>query len=102
MCGEKSTDKLSIIRLIGSPPHVRGKAVCCETLLYFARITPACAGKRTFTDLQDSNYQDHPRMCGEKTKKLLKIQGVCFLYPSIFFNFSKILYVSLHSSSALC
>ena len=50
MCGEKSSIKRLFSLYSGSPPHVRGKA-------------------GTYLD----NYKqiwDHPRMCGEKTKKI--------------------------------
>ena len=34
------------------------------------RITPACAGKRPDHLHNKGRRQDHPRMCGEKTKKI--------------------------------
>ena len=34
------------------------------------RITPACAGKREVFGYQEAWAEDHPRMCGEKTKKI--------------------------------
>ena len=33
-------------------------------------ITPACAGKSHFATNFHLNKRDHPRMCGEKTKKI--------------------------------
>lgn len=33
-------------------------------------ITPACAGKREVFGYQEAWAEDHPRMCGEKTKKI--------------------------------
>ena len=50
----------------GSPPHVRGKALCLPCLLPKHRITPACAGKRGQRVSAGNRKQDHPRMCGEK------------------------------------
>ena len=51
---------------VGSPPHVRGKVACANSILACNRITPACAGKRAL--IRRSSYfgRDHPRMCGEK------------------------------------
>ena len=34
------------------------------------RITPACAGKRVAGSFRPGTTQDHPRVCGEKTKKI--------------------------------
>ena len=47
MCGEKSTRFFLAILLIGSPPHVRGKATSKRNVERRTRITPACAGKRS-------------------------------------------------------
>ena len=66
LCGEKLSFPLPIVRVIGSPPPMRGKengvvVVCC-----YAGITPAYAGK-SGNGCQDSGaVQDHPRLCGEK------------------------------------
>ena len=35
-----------------------------------SRITPAYAGKRKFLYELDNDGRDHPRVCGEKTKKI--------------------------------
>ena len=37
------------------------------------RITPACAGKSFLALLFTQHCRDHPRMCGEKVKKLYLI-----------------------------
>ncbi len=34
------------------------------------RITPAYAGKREVFGYQEAWAEDHPRVCGEKTKKI--------------------------------
>ena len=34
------------------------------------RITPACAGKSRISPGFLLSYRDHPRVCGEKTKKI--------------------------------
>ena len=55
----------------GSPPRMRGKPVARDMAVMRLGITPADAGKT------DSNYPfggkrwDHPRGCGENTKKIL-------------------------------
>ena len=46
MCGEKLMRLFVAKSRRGSPPHVRGKAVFGFTVFLYARITPACAGKR--------------------------------------------------------
>ena len=54
----------------GSPPHVRGKEVDTVAKTAVAGITPACAGKRVRGICLPALRWDHPRMCGEKTKKI--------------------------------
>ena len=66
MCGEKCLLMPLPLKGLGSPPHVRGKAlfhVFCHQML---RITPACAGKSLCILHSLSRHKDHPRMCGEK------------------------------------
>ena len=70
MCGEKCNIPLSIERKGGSPPHVRGKGFRSEHFAGFGGITPACAGKSCTKRLPMRQGKDHPRMCGEKTKKI--------------------------------
>ena len=55
--------------LIGSPPRVRGKAPPIPRPIAFARITPACAGKRCRSTRSRCRSGDHPRVCGEKLIK---------------------------------
>ena len=50
----------------GSPPRARGKGRNMAERQGFTRITPACAGKRTFSLPHLLNAQDHPRVRGEK------------------------------------
>ena len=66
MCGEKSTARGRLSTRIGSPPHVRGKAVDGVFFMVEDRITPACAGKRRQCRPDRGCSWDHPRMCGEK------------------------------------
>ena len=70
MCGEKTLAVQSSNSHQGSPPHVRGKV-----MRFFERpggfgITPACAGKSDLRSDGIAVNEDHPRMCGEKTKKI--------------------------------
>ena len=66
VCGEKkSLHSVPVVR-VGSPPRMRGKergSVCSS---YFARITPAYAGKSEKVNGAGNSFQDHPRVCGEK------------------------------------
>ena len=66
MCGEKFRDENLEAPLMGSPPHVRGKAGRGGGLRHRCGITPACAGKRRRGPRGSTGPRDHPRMCGEK------------------------------------
>ena len=69
MCGEKCRRPDTQAPVLGSPPHVRGKAdfdVCPDRQ---CGITPACAGKSAFGLLSSAVSGDHPRMCGEKMER---------------------------------
>ena len=62
---------------------MRGKGFLGNCFLRNVGITPAYAGKsrsfRAFVCL----FKDHPRLCGEKTKKILK-QRYFFHQPASF------------------
>ena len=73
MCGEKALQTLLAVGLLGSPPHVRGKADVLDFLQFGFGITPACAGKRQNTGCKAVNQRDHPRMCGEKASFVLVV-----------------------------
>ena len=45
ICGEKESHWSRSISTVGSPPHMRGKAVTARTSALFQGITPAYAGK---------------------------------------------------------
>ena len=70
MCGEKKNCLERGGEKAGSPPHVRGKAAHDQIRVLVLGITPACAGKRTWPTWMPPAARDHPRMCGEKTKKI--------------------------------
>ena len=62
---------------MGSPPRMRGKERGSVRSSYFARITPAYAGKRGSGSLPRSCRRDHPRVCGEKhTAQRATVPGV--------------------------
>ena len=70
VCGEKTVLDLSRLVEQGSPPRMRGKEVVFIDSYLVSRITPAYAGKR-FDPIHRITFQrDHPRVCGEKTKKI--------------------------------
>ena len=49
---------------------MRGKAIDIGPIHGELGITPAYAGKRTAEGGLTEMKQDHPRVCGEKTKKI--------------------------------
>ena len=55
---------------IGSPPRMRGKVRFARLNCRCVRITPAYAGKSSLLPSTHRTFQDHPRVCGEKTKKI--------------------------------
>ena len=70
ICGEKSVMRYVKPYQWGSPPHMRGKGVGEGRRLSFGGITPAYAGKRRPSGPLLCLNRDHPRICGEKTKKI--------------------------------
>ena len=69
VCGEKCLSRVPGLQVIGSPPRVRGKVTVSSGSVQVTRITPACAGKSSPMLDNVPPSQDHPRVCGEKTKK---------------------------------
>ena len=70
VCGEKVQTLLYPDMQKGSPPRMRGKAVFQVALCIGVGITPAYAGKSGGRTRHGSCAWDHPRVCGEKTKKI--------------------------------
>ena len=70
MCGEKASGQFVGFTEVGSPPHVRGKEKSNKVCFSQTGITPACAGKSSKELPPVIDHRDHPRMCGEKTKKI--------------------------------
>ena len=70
ICGEKRSIVIFTMISLGSPPHMRGKGEDFPQVLEDCGITPAYAGKRGGGHSQSGSEGDHPRICGEKTKKI--------------------------------
>ena len=68
--GKSSSMPVSAPVLAGSPPRMRGKGLPYGEDRVPARITPAYAGKRLCLYITIHAHEDHPRVCGEKTKKI--------------------------------
>ena len=83
LCGEKGITNSLLNNIPGSPPPMRGKGLT-ECLAGGAcGITPAYAGKRSLQSYGQPFSWDHPRLCGEKTKKIPK-QRYFFHQPASF------------------
>ena len=70
VCGEKTEYRALVTAHQGSPPRMRGKEFIGQVCIAPKGITPACAGKSLRPDNNPSTSWDHPRVCGEKTKKI--------------------------------
>ena len=68
VCGEKDLRTVPTFFKKGSPPRVRGKERRYAPFGRCAGITPACAGKRLDADCGRAGREDHPRVCGEKSR----------------------------------
>ena len=66
LCGEKGAAESICTTCLGSPPPMRGKALCLSALMQPERITPAYAGKSGTIPRCAHRKRDHPRLCGEK------------------------------------
>ena len=70
VCGEKKIANSDELAVEGSPPRMRGKVLKNRVKSGQPRITPAYAGKRVPENRFCHRIEDHPRVCGEKTKKI--------------------------------
>ena len=83
VCGEKSYATRSTIKLLGSPPRVRGKAVPVAAVAVAAGITPAYAGKSTHQPPSGRGTRGHPRVCGEKCGYRLPFRSIVGSPPTV-------------------
>ena len=70
VCGEKISSPITLPISSGSPPRMRGKDISFEMCLFSFGITPAYAGKSQQLRQLCQESQDHPRVCGEKGRKV--------------------------------
>ena len=66
LCGEKYCFGVRVDSSVGSPPPMRGKGYSSDRQTEQSRITPAYAGKSHKNENGDTEFEDHPRLCGEK------------------------------------
>ena len=66
LCGEKMRRSFEKGYDKGSPPPMRGKVGLIVAGIAALRITPAYAGKSHKNENGDTEFEDHPRLCGEK------------------------------------
>ena len=65
ICGEHSCVAGGGMRVIGSPPHMRGTPQIASSLGERIGITPAYAGNTRANRTTGTDIKDHPRICGE-------------------------------------
>ena len=71
VCGEKRLKELICDMAKGSPPRMRGKVKSELHPTMKPGITPAYAGKSSRPFRRKSKIRDHPRVCGEKLRRVL-------------------------------
>ena len=57
------------LAIAGSPPRVRGTVFCLGICNAYRWITPACAGNRMMGGDTYNVSMDHPRVCGEQSRR---------------------------------
>ena len=70
VCGEESHGCTHWPTRRGSPPRMRGRVFDADYSILRSGITPAYAGKRNQFLHNFGQNGDHPRVCGEETKKI--------------------------------
>ncbi len=70
MRGEKVAAMSRISATAGSSPLARGKVICRHACGFIRRIIPACAGKSGLCEPRHERNRDHPRLRGEKPRRL--------------------------------
>ena len=71
VCGEKLRESRGLNRTRGSPPRMRGKVFDADYSILRSGITPAYAGKSYTRTCYAYNVRDHPRVCGEKRRRII-------------------------------
>ena len=64
--GEKFQKPIDMLQDMGSPPRGRGKVLEFALVFRWCRITPAWAGKSRTLLEKGEDFEDHPRVGGEK------------------------------------
>ena len=80
VCGEQISGAKAAMRVMGSPPRVRGTDWQAFIRSVRRGITPACAGNRIRSRFSRRCLWDHPRVCGEQTFYYKRDQ-VCYGSP---------------------
>ena len=70
ICGEHHVNNNGIGTVAGSSPHMRGTPIYIPAPCQSRRIIPAYAGNTCHIICGNVNGGDHPRICGEHTKRL--------------------------------
>ena len=65
MCGKDPICDSRPFYMLGSPPHVRERLKASGSEDFLVGITPACAGKTSYSREHFIHVWDHPRMCGK-------------------------------------
>ncbi len=73
VCGEKESGEYWNDKHKGSPPRMRGKVQLQPGQPAALGITPAYAGKSAQLEGAPPLAQDHPRVCGEKRLKVVRV-----------------------------
>ena len=73
MCGEHSPTLAAGLNTMGSSPHVRGTHLLEKRRNVADGIIPACAGNTMICNLNQCQARDHPRMCGEHTRRVWRV-----------------------------
>ena len=82
MCGKDKKHFPGTSFHSGSPPHVRERLVPGWNSLRELGITPACAGKTRHLARPILIAQDHPRMCGKDSRRLLGCKNTMWITPA--------------------
>ena len=83
VCGEQPLFMSILYHVPGSPPRVRGTDIMCRCRCLCHRITPACAGNSLATLVENLICQDHPRVCGEQSRRALSNGGIMGSPPRV-------------------